>query len=157
MFCRILVLNVNLKEERLEPGKPKYEKLKTRLETLGRFTVIVQWQPCKQDVCPSSVAKYFSDIGYKVKVSLPSFTSNTIYSVNVPRVPFTGDDGDVVDFVEWLGMVSLDGDLGTDDPGNYRTSFVTPEPNEKYGQVKFLQWRGFFTVTKIKELINDLM
>lgn len=142
----------------MEPGKTKYEKIKSHLEILGKFTVIILWQPAEQDVCPSSVAKYFSDIGYKVKVSFPSFTSNTIYSVDVPRVPFTSDTvEDVSEFVEWLGMVSLDGNLETNDPGNYQTSFVTPEPCEKFGQVKFLQWRGFFTITKVKELINDLV
>ncbi|KAJ8911501.1 hypothetical protein NQ315_014426 [Exocentrus adspersus] len=158
ILLNISVIKIDLKEDCLKRGKSKYEKLKSSLQRLNKFTVILIWEPSKQDVCPSSIAKYFSNMGYKVEVNIPRFMSNTLYATKVPQVPFKlSMKEDIIDFIEWLGMVSIDGDLESDDVGNYQSSYITPEPNEEVGQVKFLQWKGLFSVKKIKRLLNALI
>ncbi|KAJ3653277.1 hypothetical protein Zmor_012537 [Zophobas morio] len=73
-----------------------------------------------------------------------------VHSVKVPSVQ------DDYDFVEWLGMVALQGNVTDGEPDNYVTTYQTPEPNQQVGQIKFLQWRGFFTTTQIARFYNKL-
>ncbi|KAJ8943223.1 hypothetical protein NQ314_009796 [Rhamnusium bicolor] len=54
-------------------------------------------------------------------------------------------------------MISIDGNFEGSDQGNYTTSYITPEPNKKFEQIKYLQWKGFFTISKIKQLIEELI
>ncbi|KAJ8961225.1 hypothetical protein NQ318_008908 [Aromia moschata] len=108
------VIKINLKEECLRPGNPKYVKIKSRLETLGKFTVIVLWEPPADDICPSSLAKYF-------------------FRQRLSNVDFASPENENFDFVEWLGMLSVGGDLECELP-NFLSTFETPSPNKEIGQ-----------------------
>lgn len=152
------VITVNLKEDSLLVTESRLSKLKTKLKNLGKSDVILTWEPPKDDICPSSIAKYFTDIGYSVKLCTPQFASNTIYSVKVPTPDVHSiEESEIHDFVEWLGMASLNADLETNDSNNFVNSYLTPEPNIDIGQVKQLQWRGLYTVTQIQKLLLKLM
>lgn len=85
------------------------------------------------------------------------YTTRIEYSVNVPHVNF--DNADAVEsseFVEWLGALALGVDLENGSPDDFINTYQTPEPNATFGQVRILQWRGFFSSKEIKQLF-DLM
>ncbi|KAF5281241.1 hypothetical protein FQA39_LY05127 [Lamprigera yunnana] len=107
----------------------------------------MNWESPNDNICPSSIAKYFADLKYDVKLCVPDNQIRTNYIVKVPKLE------NVSEFVEWLGLFSLDVDFQFD---NYLTTYETPRPYEEYGQVKFLQWKGFFTCQRITKLLEEL-
>ncbi|KAK4879981.1 hypothetical protein RN001_008127 [Aquatica leii] len=142
------IVSINLLSKTLKLGTKKYERTNRCLSRLGNFCLIMSWEP-PDDICPSSIAKYFFDLGNDVKLCVPDFNVRTSYSVKVP------DLENLSEFTEWLGMFSLETTLeNTDD---YLTTYETPIPCQEYGQVKFLQSRGFFTHSQIKKLLEELM
>lgn len=53
-------------------------------------------------------------------------------------------------------MVALGCDLESGRPDNFMNTYQTPEPNDVLGQLKILQWRGFFTSKEVKDLFERL-
>uniref|UniRef100_A0A1Y1NIQ9 Uncharacterized protein n=1 Tax=Photinus pyralis TaxID=7054 RepID=A0A1Y1NIQ9_PHOPY len=145
------IVSINLLSNHFKPGKRNYDRTKDRLRTMQKMTMLVNWEPPSANVCPSSVAKYFHDLNLDVELCVPDFCTRTSYTVKVPD--FTVDEVD--DFIEWLGVFSLESNLGGGD--EYLSAYETPQPHQEYGQVKFLQWRGFFTSHQIRKLCEFLI
>lgn len=141
----------------LVQNKQRRAKLQASLERLGNFNVIVNWEPPNEEICPSSVAKYFHNLGYKVEQCRPSFAEHTDFSVEMPLVDIKniGED-DVHSFVEWLGMYSLQlhSNIGCQD--DFITTYEIPQPSFICDQLCYLQWTGFYTVTQVKKFITEL-
>lgn len=77
--------------------------------------------------------------------------------MKVPRIDLEHvESEDAAEFCEWMGMLCMGGDLNSGAPDNFLTSYVVPEPCETVGQVKILQWRGFYTSEKIILFIDAL-
>lgn len=144
-------VTIDLKQKHFKPGKAKYERTKTCLEKL-RFNVLISWEPPNEEICPSSVAKYFYDLGYNLEQFEIKHKSHIIYSVGLPTI----EDNNHREFVEWLGMVMVEGNLRDGGPDNYVSTYEPPEPNEKVGMVKCLQWRGFFTQNQLIRFYEKL-
>ncbi|CAG9771973.1 unnamed protein product [Ceutorhynchus assimilis] len=145
------IVTVNLAE--LKPGKPLHGKTQKSLEALGKFDVILSWQPYDDIICPSSVAKYFQN--YDIKLCEPTFDSHMVYSVKGPTLDSVANQDDIIDFVEWLGMVSLDADF-SGNMENYVNTYESPEPNVEMGQVRVLTWRGFYSSNQVMEVFDYL-
>lgn len=60
------------------------------------------------------------------------------------------------EFAEWVGMLSLKGDTENGAPDNYLTTYEVPEPNQVLGQVRYLEWRGFFSEKDVAGLFEEL-
>lgn len=149
-------MKLDLTDPKFVPGKPCYEKAKSALKSLERFTVIVTWDPPEETVCPSSVAKFFDGIGCKVQLCEPTLKSHVVYSVKTPTLDKTNvKESDIVDFVEWLGMVSVDGDF-TEDVDTFLNTYESPEPNIELGQIRVLVWRGFYQTDQVMKLARFL-
>ncbi|CAG9862731.1 unnamed protein product [Phyllotreta striolata] len=148
---------IDLADEKLLSNKKKLRRLKSRLKILKPFTVLLSWEPPKEDVCPSSIAKYFSEVGYNVKQCVPALHSHTA-NVRIPGIQFPAVDKlDVSTFVEWLGMVSLSCDLEQDEQ-QYLSSYFGPDTDcEDVKPVRCFRLRGFFTSTSIIQHIENIM
>ncbi|XP_032689904.1 ribonuclease P protein subunit p40-like isoform X2 [Odontomachus brunneus] len=100
------VVTINLKDECFIPTKKNYERVRIALEERLKqnFDVIVQWDPPETNLCPSSVAAWFSTHGYNVYLCRQIFSQRTEYSLTVPTL----QDGCNIDkFFEWLGVFSI--------------------------------------------------
>lgn len=123
------------------------------MRRLKPFTLLINWEADDANICPSSVAKYFHDLNYGVKLCKPALEIRTEYSVAVPE--YNEDNAD--EFIEWLGTFSVQADMqfnSTDD--SYLTNYTIPEPFKEYGQVKMLQWKGFFNSQQIERLFLQI-
>ncbi|XP_011705851.1 PREDICTED: ribonuclease P protein subunit p40-like isoform X2 [Wasmannia auropunctata] len=109
----------------------------------------------KINVCPSSVAAWFHARDYNVYLCRQKFSQRTKYSLTVPTYEDRCDKTDV-DFFEWLGVFSINGDLSTKGKDDYSNTYRSPSPSIHVGQVQYLQWTGFFTRRKIQEAYNAL-
>ncbi|XP_023028957.1 ribonuclease P protein subunit p40 isoform X2 [Leptinotarsa decemlineata] len=150
------IVTIDLAEDKLLHNKKKLAKLKSRLQSFENFTVLVSWQPPTEDVCPSSIAKYLADSGYKVKECRPAFNEKTV-TCEIPSIDLSSiDRNEASEFAEWLGMVSLGGSLSPD-LDDYLSSYVAPSVSGRTETIKCLQWRGFFTSSDVSRLIEGVM
>ncbi|XP_014467541.1 PREDICTED: ribonuclease P protein subunit p40-like [Dinoponera quadriceps] len=149
------VVTINLKEECFIPTKKNYKRVRVALEERLKqnFDVIVAWDPPGTNLCPSSVAAWFSAHGYDVRLCRQTFSRRAEYSLTVPTILEEGCDIDK--FFEWLGVFSIAGDLSgeTDD---YINTYKCPSPSVNIGQVQYLQWTGFFTQKQVQEMYDTL-
>ncbi|XP_066257792.1 ribonuclease P protein subunit p40-like isoform X2 [Euwallacea similis] len=140
---------------KLIQGKPNYDRITTALNSLERFSVIFNWKPPDESICPSSAAKYFDSLKYVVQRCEPRCKTHVVYSIKTPTLEGEYNEDDIVDFAEWLGMVSLDGDF-TGSAGDYVNSYEAPEPNVEIGQIRVLVLRGFYQSSDILKLLEVL-
>ncbi|KZC05068.1 hypothetical protein WN55_08673, partial [Dufourea novaeangliae] len=61
-----------------------------------------------EKLCPSSVAEWFHKHGYNVSLCHQSFIQRTEYSL---RIPVLSEETDNNKFFEWLGVLSISGEL----------------------------------------------
>lgn len=154
----ILVVSIDVTSPSFRPRKPNYERTKTCLAKLPKLSLLLSWHPAKSEVCPSSIAKYFHDLGYNVEKCKPQFTTRTEYGVKVPELNFgeKGSEDGAFELVEWIGMLSLKGDLESGTPDGYVTTYEAPEPNRQFGQVRYLEWKGFFSEKAVVGFFEEL-
>ncbi|XP_044752478.1 ribonuclease P protein subunit p40-like isoform X3 [Coccinella septempunctata] len=149
------IVSIDLKSDSLKPGKAFYERVKNCLQKL-KADVILQWEPPNEDICPSSISKYFFDLGYNVKLCKIKKDSETIFDVKVPVVENFDklNQYETAKFVEWLGMVMINGSM--EEQSSYISTYATPEPSIDVGQIKILRWRGFFNVSKVIHMLQEV-
>lgn len=147
----VSVVKIDLKT--CKSGK-LYQRTKERLSII-KATLLIKWQPEDNKICPSSIAKYFYDSGFIVKECSNEFTSRIEYSVKVPEIDFN-DPSESEELVEWLGMLTLGCDLDSEKTDDFINSYQSPQSNTTVGQVKILQWRGYFSAQEVKRLLDYL-
>ncbi|KAL6267111.1 hypothetical protein P5V15_000190 [Pogonomyrmex californicus] len=151
------IVRIDLTNESFVPGKKNYERvrivLKERLKQ--KFDVIVSWDSPETKVCPSSIAAWFHEHNYTVRLCQQKLSHRTEYSVSIPTYEDKYDMNDI-NFFEWLGVFSIDGDLSTKEENDYVNTYQCPSPSIHVGQIQYLQWTGFFTRQKIQEAYNAL-
>ncbi|CAH0557493.1 unnamed protein product [Brassicogethes aeneus] len=151
-------IDIDLTKENFLPGNPFYERVKFSLSKLPDISIVLTWKPPKDEICPSSIANHLSK-KYTVKQCSLKHDTQIVYSVKVPDINLENcNEEDIVDFVEWLGMVALDvnfDDFVDDHHKEYLNSYQTPTPNIHTGQVRVLQWRGMFTFNAVEQLIEE--
>lgn len=135
------------------------KKIRSKLEVLGKISLLVNWKPKEENVCPSSIAKYFNDIGCKVFLCTPKITNKTKRSVKVPKFRLAADFDaeDVTDFVEWLGMLLINGNTENGSEDNFVSTYETPGEIVEYDQVKCLYFKGFYRRDQIQTFFQRLM
>lgn len=124
----------------------------------------IAWQPpADSDACPSSVAKYFAEKGYKVKLVQTQREQHQEYSMDMPLLGKDADDYDGIatdgfyatpnDIVEYIGMLSLGCDREASD---YLNSYRCHGRSREVGQATVVQWRGLFTSQSVERLFDVL-
>ncbi|XP_011314803.1 ribonuclease P protein subunit p40 isoform X2 [Fopius arisanus] len=149
------VVQVDLKKEAFTPGKRNYERVRKCLEeNLEQvFDVIVIWEAPETNLCPSSVAAWFHQKGYKVSLCRQRYSKRLVCDCRIPSVsPDCNDEK----FIEWLGIISIGGDVKNEDPENYMNSYISPCPNASRGDVFFAEWRGFFSRKRLEGIYKKL-
>ncbi|XP_018399695.1 PREDICTED: ribonuclease P protein subunit p40-like [Cyphomyrmex costatus] len=151
------VVRIDLTNDSFIPGKKNYDRVRIALEErlTQKFDVIVSWDPPEISLCPSSVAAWFHARNYSVSLCCQKFSQKTKYSLTIPTYENTYNNTDI-DFFEWLGVFSIDGDLSTKGEDNYASTYQCSSPFIHVRQVQYLQWTGFFTRQKIQEVYNTL-
>ncbi|CAG9836428.1 unnamed protein product [Diabrotica balteata] len=145
---------VDLSDGKLLTNKKKFERLRSCLQVLEKVTVLVSWEPPDEIICPSSIAKFFVDLGYRVEECTATNYSHTIntkvFGINLE----SEDEFDTLEFMEWLGMVMLGCNLKPDKT-NYLSSYIADIEDKMEQQVSCLQLKGFFSSNDVKQIIEN--
>ncbi|CAK9802732.1 Ribonuclease P protein subunit p40 [Anthophora quadrimaculata] len=147
------VVTIDLKSENFTPGKKNYERTRTSLKERfnQKFDIIVSWNPPDENLCPSSVAAWFHKHEYNVVLCHQTSLQRTEYSLPIPVI---SNDLNNDQFFEWLGVLSISGNLKNDKENDYVNTYKCPSPSMYVGQVQYLQWTGFFTRKHVTHLYN---
>ncbi|XP_071546296.1 ribonuclease P protein subunit p40-like [Panulirus ornatus] len=149
------VVEVNLKEPSFRPGKPNYNKVITTFtEVQLAFNFWFNWVPHDKEVCPSSIAKYFNDLGYSVEEVRPFLGHSIMTEAAMPLLGKTEEEVDPEDLLEWIGCQTLGIKLNTE--GTTVCEVVTPEPNIQVNNLCTLQCTGFFSPNQLQLMIHEI-
>ncbi|XP_047491400.1 ribonuclease P protein subunit p40-like [Penaeus chinensis] len=153
------VIKINTNEKTFRPGKSYYERVTSALgHPRLKFNFWITWKPKNGDICPSSVAKYFHDLGFAVEEQFPDVYKSIASEVAMPRLDKSQEDEveelEPEDLLEWIGCQSLGIRLGTD-PSSM-CELVRPKAYDMVSNVNAVHCTGFFTPEYIVSLVSTL-
>lgn len=170
-FISLSAVEINLKSPDLGTTTKYYARLQNALsnDTLGTFTVRFTWEPPrekdeKEAICPSSIAKYFSDLGYEVELKQTECKISLEYGLKMPRLGPESDDLIEIngqsnfyatphELVEYAGMLALSCNLETSD---YLNTWSFSGHTVEVGSALVIRLKGLFTCNLVKMLFKRL-
>lgn len=127
-------------------------KVKQGLSKLDEFDLYITWKSHEETICPSSIAKYFSDRNINVSVHGLEFQKIIPNITEIPSIK----DVDTEEMVEWIGMLAIGADLA--EPETYISTYYEPESEFalKTTRISLLIIKGFITSSLITNVCNSL-
>lgn len=171
IFSPNSAIQVDLKSKELATTTKYHGRLQLALsnESLSKFTMRILWDPPKEkdeskQICPSSVAKYFSDLGYEVNLNQTDCKTSIEYSLKMPKLGPESDDlvemngqskfyATPHELVEYAGMVALSCNL---EPTEYLNTWSFSGHTVDVGSALTIRLKGFFSCDLIKTLFKKL-
>ncbi|XP_059488594.1 ribonuclease P protein subunit p40-like [Neocloeon triangulifer] len=157
-FCRMkppsrYVVKIDLTETCFKPNKKNYERVvRCLMHNLKiRTDMILSWDPPDSSVCPSSVASYFSSLGYEVSTGRKEISTKKLMEVQIPKSIM---EIDTEEALEWLGAISVGVD--TNEWCDLSTGLFAEEDFNNL-PAQFHQWTGFYTSRQITSFLEELM
>lgn len=172
IFCFIFSdIKIDLKSPDIATTTKYYARLQTALskEALGRFKMRFVWEPPREKndtkaICPSSAAKYFSDLGYDVDLKQTECKTSVEYGLNVPIL---GPDSDELvelngksefyvspdELVEYAGMLAMSCNLESTE---YLNTWSITGHTVAVGNAFVVRLKGMFTCNLVKLLFKKL-
>lgn len=128
------------------------EKLRKSLQMLETFDFYIYWEPNSEDICPSSLAKYFYDREINVAVQSLQITRLTPTVEEIPVLK----DVEIDEMVEWIGMLAHEGDLHPKEM--YVSTYGQPDSESalKSTRISLVTAKGFITPTIVGNLCKHL-
>ncbi|XP_075975631.1 ribonuclease P protein subunit p40-like [Anticarsia gemmatalis] len=128
------------------------QKINSGLSKLELFDFYIIWKPNNEDICPSSIAKYFSDRDINVTVHSLSIKNISPDITEVPAIK----DVDSDELAEWIGMLAQEAEL--DQKEAYISSYSQPESINalKTTRTSVYIVKGFIPSLLISSLCEEL-
>ncbi|XP_053694527.1 ribonuclease P protein subunit p40-like isoform X2 [Sabethes cyaneus] len=160
------VVQLNLKT--LRTDTKHYTRIRECLsrDTLGRFNLQITWTPPdSSDICPSSVAKYFTDLATQEDYSeltvelMPTLVkSQTEYGLKVPVFDLSDQSNQelcsIGELIEYMGMIVLS--CSTEEE-EYLNSYDFCGQRVEVGNAKIVHWKGFFTAAHVRTVFKKII
>ncbi|XP_076060614.1 ribonuclease P protein subunit p40-like [Oratosquilla oratoria] len=146
------VVEVDTSQPYFHKGKTYYEKVqKTLMESQLTFDFLIAWEPDDETVCPSSVAKYFHDLGYVVRERKPTLKSSLLSDISGPTSLNHFEEMEPGDITEWIGCqllgIRLDEEM---------TFGFEGDSLPKLNSLNVTHCHGFYTPSHINALVLRL-
>ncbi|KAG0712616.1 Ribonuclease P protein subunit p40 [Chionoecetes opilio] len=157
------VVEVDLKNTNFHPGKPHYRRVTSALTRLPlAFSLWLLWLPQDPGICPSSIAKYFHDLGYDIKECGATVGQGVVGEALMPHpgppLPEEEAGEDLVaepeDLLEWVGCQMLGIKLSREE--SVLSGVVEPRQGMRVANLCCAQCSGFFPPSHILLLIDHL-
>lgn len=171
LFPTIVAIEIDLKSKELETTSKFYARLQTALsnESLSTFTLSVTWDPPKEidehkRICPSSIAKYFADLGYDVDLIQTECRTSIEYGLKIPMLGPESDELVEVngtsnffatphELAEYAGMLALGCRL---EQVEYLNTWSFSGHSMEVGNALIIRLKGLFSCDLIKMLFRKL-
>lgn len=137
---------IDLLQDKLELTKLREEIKDLTCETSVNFL----WLPKADDVCSSSIAKYFTDAGNSVKLCKNRYQERPEYGLKLPLI--SDDEFGFLEISEYVGMVLLGCNIEATDFSSYRI----PSEHVEIGKGKVIHSKGFIGQQTIQQVIDEV-
>lgn len=123
-------------------------------EEIDKLSIKFLWKPADSDICPSSLAKFLTDMGYDVKDNENNYLDNSMFSIKIPKLPLTKQLTDEnydewSDITENISMLMLGCD--TDEmSSNKQHEYI------KIRSATTLHYKGFIPCSIILDLFKEI-
>ncbi|CAG9803655.1 unnamed protein product [Chironomus riparius] len=130
-------------------------KIKTELmsEKVEKISINFSWKPEGNDICPSSIAKFLTDMGYSVKECENKYLNNILYSIKVPKIPTNPLNDETYD--EWSELLEHTSMIMLGCENNEQTG-LNDSNLIKVRRGSVLHYKGFISYSKLKDLIMEI-
>lgn len=147
------MVTIDLKSPDLLPSTKHFQNVKKSLQhpLLSNISFHFTWIASSPEVCPSSIAKYFSDKSYNIKLCQNELNSHQEYFSKLPEIPDNLQEDTLEEIVEFIGMVTLGCDL---EPKEELSSYVSPDGIEM-GSARILNIQGFIPCESLLKLVME--
>ncbi|XP_041979778.1 ribonuclease P protein subunit p40-like [Aricia agestis] len=139
-------------EIKIDLLNPKAGNNQTRnaLAKLEKFDFNIAWEPNTEEICPSSIAKYFAD--KNIPVTCQSLEIERL-SPDINEVPSL-IEAEIDEVVEWIGMLAHNGDLAPTE--GYISTYSTPECASPLNtkRICLLIVKGMLTPSRLNRVLN---
>ncbi|CAG9135376.1 unnamed protein product [Plutella xylostella] len=127
-------------------------KVKLALSKLKTFDFIITWEPHSEDICPSSIAKYFFDNNINITAESAQLKRVSPSITEIPSLK----DSDHEELSEWLGMLACGGNLTP--TYDYVSTYSQPDSENPMPstRISLLIAKGFFTPSLIQKLSSQM-
>ncbi|KAL5022437.1 hypothetical protein ScPMuIL_001592 [Solemya velum] len=158
------IVHLNLTHKNFIPGNAKYDRIKRIFaqRTDLMFDCLVAWVPQDENVCPSSIQKYFQIKGHTARLlkveEIRRFYSelrSPVISPSQTREP-TDDACSMYEVFDWLGALALCIDLSDGRPDDYLTGMGIPSPTIPLDNCTYYQCMGFHTADTVLTVFTAL-
>lgn len=132
------------------------DKLRSELrsELIDKIEIKFIWHPSSIDTCQSSIAKYFSQMGYTVNGQKNLHTTKTLFGVKLPKLPETShsdDNEEMSNFIELIGMNLLECDYEDNQCSSYD---ISQDKIIEVGRGKLIALKGLMSQVQLRNLIS---
>lgn len=114
---------------------------------------IFSWSPNSKDICSSSIAKYFSDVGRCVKLGRNKLKVKVEYGLKFPLIPHDNDEQSFAEISECIAMAFLGCNMEKTDFSSYQL----PKEFINVGRGKVIHAKGCIKATTIQVLIDEAL
>jgi hypothetical protein len=118
------------------------EKVRQELQNaiIEKLEVNFMWNPLSNDICSSSIAKFFTNMDYSVNAVNNQSANSYLFGLKFPKIPATkAEDYEWDEFTECVGMMML----GCDFEENSCSSYQLPEDTIEIGRGQVIHFKGF--------------
>lgn len=152
LYIVFIAINIKLNDSTLTSSTNLYKKLKEGLskDVLQKLNLTLFWSPPNNSVCPSSIAKYFTDLGYEVEQHEIEAKLSLNKTFRIPKI----DKDYIHEIVEYVGLNLLE--CETEDLGENLVIYV---PEIELGEPKdtvICHFKGLFTIDFLEKLLSIL-
>lgn len=130
-------------------------KIKNELisEEVDKLSIKFLWKPKETDICPSSVAKFFADMGYLVNECENKYLNNFLYSIKIPKIPSSLPNEETYD--EWSDLMEQTSLIMLGCEKNEETA-LNDTNLIKVRRGSVLHYKGFIPNSKLEDLLMEI-
>lgn len=149
------VCSVNLLDEALLKTTKIQENVFTALSSalLPKVCLQLKWEPPAEDICQSSVAKYFSDQGYEVAETNAKVSAKEELSRRLASFTDLTTDCDSQDIMEYLGILALDCSETVDE---YLNSYQFSTEQIRVKNTLIVKAEGFYRPSDVQAILDAI-
>lgn len=146
-----VVCEIDLRDTALLTATNYRATIKHALTSLPRLNMQLVWQPPQNNICPSSIAGYWTTLNYAVT---PAKCASLLREELTMKVPTFDDLTESAEMLEYLGMLTMDCAQTADE---YLSSYQYEGDTIRVKNVQVVKLKGFFTPDMVIKLLDDIM
>ena len=130
-------------------------KIKNELmsEEVDKLSINFSWKPKENDICPSSLAKFLTDMRYSVKECENKYLNNFLYSIKIPKIPTNSLNDETYD--EWSELMEQMSMIMLGCETNEQTA-LNDSNLIKVRRGSVQHYKGFIPYSKLEDLLMEI-